>query len=385
MLEIDRKLVTRLRETGVHIDVPDNDTAFLRGVPVNAACFSKPSTNVLVKRPREGMPFVTGVDEDLRYVGANPALARLFAGGIQQAGWRVLSLGGEAGGTFDQTVQRVLSVLGFDGSEPALGVAMPVPAAAGEKGLLRSLGVALTKKAAAPDAEPTVGRGEVIEEVVSCLLRWGQTRLPIIAGECGVGKTNLLLGVARRLSECRPTLEMVSVDLGAVFAGSLWEAERENLLMTLGREAAASSDLVVAVEHLDLALAEVGRGAIILSQNLDAGARLVGTTLPALLPAFDRVPLTRRLHVVELAEPTAVEALAVLKEISGSIAKHHQVDIGESAIHTAVRAAQSLPGCLPAKAIALLDAAASRAALAGAAVVGSDDIYYAAGHPGNVA
>ncbi len=381
MLEIDRGLATRLRETGVRIDVPDKDTVFLRSVPVNAAAFSKPTTNVLVKRPREGMPFLVCVDEDLNYVGTNPVLARLFAGAVRQEGWRILSLGGESALTFEPALERALTIVGFDDRGPSLGAAGP-PAATGGERLVDTFGVNLTEKAAAPNAEPTVGRAETVEEVVSCVLRWGQARLPLIAGESGVGKTNLLFGVARRLSECRPSLRLVSLDLAAVLAGTLWEAERETLVTSLCHEAAEAQNLIVAVEHLELGIADTSRGALILSQHLDRGTRLIGTTLPPFLPAFDRPPLARRIHLVEVAEPGMAETVSILKALCGTIAAHHGVEIDEAAIRTSARAAQPLPGCFPAKAIALLDAAATRTALAGAAVVASDDIYYAAGQAG---
>jgi ATP-dependent Clp protease ATP-binding subunit ClpA len=382
MPEIDRRLATRLRRTGVRIDVPDTDTAFLRGVPVNAAAFNKPATNVLVKRARQGMPFLVCVDEDLQYTGADPTLVRLFVGGVCQEGWRILGLGGESTTDFDRALRRALVALGFDGREPSAGPAVVVAPIRGGEGLLAAFGTDLTAKVAAPEAEPTVGRSETIDEVVSCVLRWGQTRLPLIVGDSGVGKTNLLFAVARRLSGCRPGLRLVAVDLGAVLAGALWEAEREDLVTALGREAAAAKDLIVAVEHLELGLTEMSRGPVLLAHHLDAGARLIGTTLPAFQPAFHRAPLARRLQAVELAEPGVGETVAVLKALSGAIAAHHRVEIDDPTLRSCVQAARSLPGCFPAKAIALLDAAASRAALAGAAVVGSDDVCFAADQVG---
>jgi len=381
MFEIDRGLATRLRETGVRIDVPDKDTVFLRSVPVNALAFSKPTTNVLVKRPRKGMPFLVCVDEDLNYVGTNPVLARLFAGAVRQEGWRILSLGGESALTFEPALERALTLVGFDGRGPSLGAVDPA-AETGDERLIDTFGVNLTEKAAAPNAEPTVGRAETIEEVVSCVLRWGQVRLPLVVGESGVGKTNLLLGVARRLAECRPSLRLVSVNMAAVLAGTLWEAERETLITSLCHEAAEAQDLIVAVEHLELAVADTCRGGLVLARHLDGDGRLIGTTLPPFLPAFARPPLARRIHLVEVTEPSASETVTILNALRGAIAAHHRVEIDETTVQTSMRVSQALPGCFPAKAIAVLDAAASQAAIAGASVVGSDDIYYAATRAG---
>jgi hypothetical protein len=60
------------------------------------------------------------------------------------------------------------------------------------------------------------------------------------------------------------------------------------------------------------------------------------------------------------------------------IAAHHHLDIDPSCVRGCVQSAAELPGHFPAKAIDLLDAAASRAAVSGATVLGMDDIYNAA-------
>jgi hypothetical protein len=62
---LDRKLKARLKKLNIRIDNLDEDTVLLRNVPADADRFSKPRTNVLVKRKSAGLPFLICVDQDL--------------------------------------------------------------------------------------------------------------------------------------------------------------------------------------------------------------------------------------------------------------------------------------------------------------------------------
>jgi ATP-dependent Clp protease ATP-binding subunit ClpA len=383
VIELKRQLVAKLEQMHVRIKVRDGDTVVFRGLPVNPRFFSKPRTNLLVQRAREGMPFLVCVDEDMEYTGSDSALASLFAGGVTREGWRVLYLGNVSQDDPQEAVESALTALGFDGQEPALP---PPPSQAAtaskEPGLLASLGTDLSRQVLDGNAEPTIGRAEEVEEVISCVLRWGQARLPVVVAETGCGKTNLLHGIAHRLSECRPEFTLMSIHLGQLLAGTLFDAERENLLARLLTEAAASTQVVVAIEHIELALLEAPHGRLLLAKSLDDGVRLIGTTLPEHLSQFEAPLLARRLQIVELGETTPNETVAILAASRERVAAHHGVEIDDSCLHACVKAACALPGQFPAKALALLDAAASKAALSGATVVGPDDIYHvAAGQP----
>ena len=361
----------------VHIDVCDGDTVILRHVPVATDRFNKPHTNVLIKRQREGLPFVVFVDDDLEYVGeAAPSLAALFASGPTRDGWRVIFL--ERHTDLQAILDRTLTALGVEGYPPDGGDAgTPEAAADGQRGLLRLFGTHWSQLTRDADAEPTVGRDELIDEVVATVLRWSQQRLCLIVGESGVGKTNLLAGVARRLAGTRRPLELVSVSLGEAFAGTWLDAERENLLRKLLAEAAQPPKPVLALEHLELVLS-IPHGPLLLTQSLDTGVHLVGTTLPRHLASFHRDPLMRRLHVAEMQAPGPAEALAILEVIGQRVAAHHSIEIDASCIPVAIRIATPLLGHFPAKAVALLDAAASAAMLAGAGRLAPDDLCRAA-------
>jgi ATP-dependent Clp protease ATP-binding subunit ClpA len=374
MLELEQTLAKRLKQMRVRVDVPDDNTVFLRNVPTPERFFNKARTNLLIKRPEKGLPFLVCVDEDLRYTGTDAQVARAFSGGHKQQGWRVLFIDRSLKEDFQAVVAGALEAIGFDGLEPKI---CPPVAPAARAGLLETFGKDVSARAAIAGCEPTIGRDERIEELLSSLLQW-QVRLPVVVGESGVGKTNLIIGAARRLSRVRPELRIVSVDLGVLMAGTLFDSDRENLLAALLKEAGESADTVLAMEHIEVGLIGVPRGPLVMADALDKGLRLIGTTLPNYLYGFETAPLARRLHLVELCEMGLDESLEVLTALRDGVSKHHRVEIGESLAQSAIDVSLALAGRLPAKAIALLDAAAARAVLSGEGRVSDYDLYTAA-------
>lgn len=362
------ELADRLRRAAVAIESPDEDTTLLREVPTHRAFFTKPVTNVLIRRPRRGLPFLVCVDDDLDYVGGDPALVRAFATGPRRQGWRVLYPAGARGEDVGQVVDQALALLGAEGEAPR------APSGGRERdevegaGLLAALGDRLSERIAAQRSEPTLARGEELHEVLACLVQW-KRRLPVVAGAAGAGKTNLLLGLARELARRQPPAELVAVDLGVLFSGTLFESEREELLRRLLEEA-ASEGVVLALERLELALVEAPHGRMLLEAAVARGARIVGTSR-----AESAAKLGAPFHAVPLAELGRAATTRILEELAAGIAAHHGVAIDGAVLARTVERAAGLPGALPGKAVALLDGAAARAALMGEREVGEMHLY----------
>jgi len=373
MGELDPVLLRRLRELRVEVEQLEADMIVLRSVPSDPQRFSKARTSLLVKRTRPGMPCLIGVDEDLEYRGADAALLRLFASAHRQQGWRLFFLQGDS---WPEAVERALLLLGNVSAGSLERSAVPSPSPVGG-GLLDAFGEDLSSLTRESPGPPTVGRGELIERVCVSLSCW-RPRLALIVGESGVGKTNLLYAVARRLGRRRPALRLVRVHLSALMAGAWVESERENLLRSVLAEAAGDSSLALALESLEQAVANTPSGCSLLADALEKGVRLAGVVLPEFAGLFEAAPLRRHVDWIEASPLEAESAREALEAWRESIARHHGVHIDQSLMAAVLDRSLSLAGCLPDKAIALLDAAAARAALSGARQL---DLYhiYAAG------
>lgn len=367
---LDPALEAKLKRLRLRWERADPDTLVLKSVPANHRCFSKPRTNLLIKRATEGMPCVVCVDEDLEYNGRDPALARAFAAGPLQQGWRVLTSGGGLHGDLTAALDYALDFLGADlGPEKTAS-----PPVAPAKGLLDTWAENLTDAVADGRTSPTLCRDEEVEQVAVCTLSW-QGRLPLILGEASTGKTNLLHGVARLLA--RREQQVLAVNTGALMAGTLFESEREALLMALLREA-GDSGVILALEQAEWAVIGVPRGPVLLREALDRGARLMATSSADHGSRFSVHPLASRLEIVQLRELCADDACRVLEALRSSISTHHGVRIDAEVEHAVVERSLSMPGLLPGKAVGLLDAAAAHASLTGSGAISLMDVYLAA-------
>jgi hypothetical protein len=366
---IEPALQARLKRMHLRAEMPDRDTLTIKRVPACQGSFNKTSTNLLIKRTAEGLPCVVCVDEDLDYIGTDQALARTFAAGPTQQGWRILTLGGSLHGDLSAALDYALGILG-SGEES--GIASQQPAA--DKRLLTAWAANLTSAIASGCACSTLFRDEAIEQVAACVLSW-QGRLPLILGESGTGKTNLLHGVATLLAGRRKDVQVVNT--GALMSGTLFESEREALLMSLLRET-RDSGAVLALEQAEWASIGVPRGPVLLREALDRGVRLIATSTANHEPRFVAHPLGSCLEVVRLSELCPSDTRSILEVLRPSICGHHRIEIDAEVEHAAVERSRSMEGFMPGKAVKLLDLAAARASLTGAAKLTLLDVYVTA-------
>ncbi len=373
MIRLEPKLIRHLEQLQVRIEEAGPDVILLRNVPADRRRFNKSHTNLLIGRSRPGVPCLVGVDADLEYTGRDAEVVRLFAAGHRRQGWRLFFLGGDS---WTAAVEQALSLLG-QAPDPTARRSTAGTQPVSKGGVLVAHAVDLSALALAGQSEPTIGRAEQIGRLCLSLLGW-KARFPVIVGEAGVGKSNLLHAMTRRLAEIRESWRVLQVDLGVLTAGATLDSERENLLAAVLREASQDSVTVLALERLEQGVAFAPRGRFVLAQAIEQGSRLVGTVLPEFLEALQVSPLARHLDIIQLDVLDPGSTHEVLRALCARVAQHHQVEIDAAALQAVVDRSLSLAGPLPAKAITLLDAAAARASLAGAERVDLYHVYSAA-------
>ncbi len=244
---------------------------------------------------------------------------------------------------------------------------------------LDQLGVDLTNAALGGKLDPVIGRDTEIERVTQILSRRTKNN-PVLVGEPGVGKTAIVEAMAQQISsgDVPETLQgkrLVTLDMGALVAGTKYRGEFEERLKKVIEEIKTSGNCVLFIDEIHTIVgAGAAEGAVdasnILKPSLARGEiQCIGaTTLDDYRKYVERDPaLERRLQPVRVEEPDADMTVDILKGVKVQYEDHHNVEITEEAVQAAATlSTRYIPDrFLPDKAIDLLDEAGSRVRLRG--------------------
>lgn len=226
---------------------------------------------------------------------------------------------------------------------------------------------------------PVVGRQDEIRQITT-ILSQKMTNNPILVGDPGVGKTQIVEGLALKIfnKEAGPILEdkrILTLDLGSLLAGANYRGEFEERLKAIINELAkAKGKVILFIDEIHTIM-----GAGQTSGALDAAnlikpplARgelwVIGATTYAEYrkyivkdPAF-----SRRFVRVNVPETSIEETLQVLQGIRDRFTQHHNIDIADDQLKTIVSLCDKYIGDnqFPAKAIQVLDNTMARVRVA---------------------
>jgi ATP-dependent Clp protease ATP-binding subunit ClpB len=244
-----------------------------------------------------------------------------------------------------------------------------------QKSALESFGMDLTAIARAGKLDPVIGRDAEIRRVSQVLSRRTKNN-PVLIGEPGVGKTAVVEGLAQRIvagdvPESLKGKTLISLDLGAMVAGSKFRGEFEERLKAVLKEIHdAQGQIITFIDELhNLVGAGAADGSMDASNMLKpmlarGELRLIGaTTLDEYRTRIEKdSALERRFQQVFVGEPTVDDTVAILRGLKERYEAHHKVTIADSALIAAAQLSNRyITGRqLPDKAIDLMDEAASR-------------------------
>lgn len=225
--------------------------------------------------------------------------------------------------------------------------------------------------------DPVIGRNREIERVIQILSRRTKNN-PILIGEPGVGKTAVTEGLAQRLingniPKVLASKRVISLNMASLVAGTKYRGDFEDRLKKIIDEIIENKNIILFIDEMHTL---VGAGAAegsmdaanILKPALSRGEiQVIGaTTLKEYKKYIEKdSALERRFQTIMVNEPSAEDAISILKGIRNKYEEFHCAKITDEAIKAAVKISQRYitDRFLPDKAIDLMDEAAAKVRL----------------------
>ncbi len=239
---------------------------------------------------------------------------------------------------------------------------------------LDEFGRDLTLLAKEGKLDPVICRENEIERLVQILGRRIKNN-PVIIGEPGVGKTAIVEGLAQKITagDIPDSLlgkRMISLDLGALIAGTKYRGQFEERLKIVMKEIIQSDNIILFIDELHTL---IGAGAA--EGSVDASSMLkpalsrgeiqcIGATTPDEYRKHIEKDgaLERRFQPVHVHAPNIENTISILKGLRPRYESFHKIRIQDSAIEIAARLSDRYitDRYLPDKAIDVIDETGSR-------------------------
>jgi len=233
----------------------------------------------------------------------------------------------------------------------------------------------MTQLAREGKLDPVIGRDTEILRIIQILSRRTKNN-PVMIGEAGVGKTAILEGLAQKIvandvPEILAGKRVVSLDMGAMIAGSRFRGEfEERLKAAIDDIKRAEGEVILFIDELHTVVgAGAAQGAMDASNMLKPALargelQCVGATTSDEYRRYIEKDsaLERRFAPVYVEEPSVEDTIEMLEGLRDRYEAHHKVSFSHEALVAAARLSNRYitDRFLPDKAIDLMDEAAAK-------------------------
>ncbi|MBI4849505.1 MAG: ATP-dependent Clp protease ATP-binding subunit [Nitrospirae bacterium] len=239
---------------------------------------------------------------------------------------------------------------------------------------LDEFGRDITQLAKEGKLDPVIGRENEIERVLQILGRRVKNN-PVIIGESGVGKTAIVEGLAQRIvAEDIPEnlidKRIVSLDLGALIAGTKYRGQFEERLKLVMKEISQCDNVILFIDELHTLIgAGAAEGSVdasnMLKPALSRGEiQCIGATTPDEYRKYIEKDgaFERRFQPIYLQPPSIEESVSILNGLKNRYELHHKVKIAPEAVKACVNLSDRYIAerFLPDKAIDVMDETGAR-------------------------
>lgn len=240
---------------------------------------------------------------------------------------------------------------------------------------LESYTTNLTELARKGKLDPLIGRTKEIEDLIQILSRKTKKNGALV-GDPGVGKTQIVDGLAQRIVDGNvpdnmKNIEILSLNMGAFSSGTKYRGEFEERVDTLIAELKRKENVILFIDeiHTIMGAGAASAGALDMSNMLKPALsrgdiRVIGaTTYDEYRKHIEKdAALSRRFMKVDILEPSFEETREIVKGVKSTFEKFHKVKFSADAINAVLELSDKYlkNKRFPDKAIDLLDASGAR-------------------------
>lgn len=235
--------------------------------------------------------------------------------------------------------------------------------------VLDNFSVDLIKLASEGKLEKSIGRDKEILRLARILSRRKKNN-PIVIGEAGCGKSNLIEGLAIQIQNgtCPKNLaskRLVSLDLTSVVAGTKYRGQFEERMKVIVDELKKNKNTIVFIDEIHTLVGSGNSsgsmdGANIFKPSLARGEiQIIGaTTIEEYRKSVEKdKALERRFQKIQLENPSIAETIEILKNSKEKYESFHKVKYNDEVVELCVKLADRyIPDrAFPDKAFDILD------------------------------